>query len=124
MKNRHPAVLLAPFDSDDQLPRGVSRLRWRRRMFLFGPLFGFLIIVTMIRTQAWVRVGAWLVGAAIAATAVWSALCLWWAPRVRCPRCGDLLGGDWFSARNAVWMWHSRPTCPACKFDPFGPTER
>jgi hypothetical protein len=100
----------------------VAALRWRRRLFLLGPPLAFSVLVTLIfivRRVDLGTTGASLVALAIFAVAVWCALCLFWAPAARCPRCDHPMGGKLLSAHNVLWVWLPDPRCPACRFRPF-----
>jgi hypothetical protein len=115
---------------EDPLLSRVARLRWRSRLFRYGPAAGFAVLATMVLVLKAVNSSTaadshnflgsiWIIGASVVLTWGWCAVCLWWAPAARCPRCDQRMGAGWFSPLNALWMWFSRPICRFCKFDPF-----
>jgi hypothetical protein len=117
---------MEPPESEARLLRGVSGLRWRRRLFLLGPPLAFGVLQAIVFhlhavvTEGRVTDGVVLLaGAGIALTAGWIGVCLWWAPAATCPKCRTPMGGRLLSAHNVLWVWMKNPRCPRCAFTPF-----
>ena len=124
--NRTAGVKVADMNSDDRLNARIARLRWRQRLFLYGPLLGFAglgLTVLTLNTAAvsgggTEAIAPWVAGV-VAATAAWCCICLWWAPAALCPRCRLPMGDGLLSPRNGLWMWFSSPRCSKCLFEPY-----